>query len=65
MRTNLKKQIESKFKTQSEFAEALGVDKSTVSMWISGERTPSTNMLSKIYEVLDSEFDPLEILKNE
>lgn len=65
MRVNLKSQIDSMFKSQSEFADAIGVDKSLVSMWISGERTPSTQMMAKIYEVFGKEYDTLEILKCE
>jgi transcriptional regulator with XRE-family HTH domain len=37
------------------FAEQVGVDESTASLWLSGKRMPITTMIPKIAEVLGME----------
>lgn len=41
--------------TQRMFAEQVGADESTTSLWLSGKRMPSANAVPKIAEVLGME----------
>jgi transcriptional regulator with XRE-family HTH domain len=41
--------------TQRMFAEQVGVDESTASLWLSGKRMPITTMIPKIADVLGME----------
>lgn len=45
--------------SQSEMARLLRVNPSTISRWLKGERTPSLEMLDKIYELLGCTFTVL------
>ena len=63
-RIQLKKDRElSKYKSQSAFAEALGVSQSTVGNWEAGTREPSISMILKIANLLNVSVD--ELLCNE
>ena len=60
---NLVRQIrESKSMTMAEFAEAIGVAKSMVSMIESGDREPGQKTLAGLFQV--AEGDQLELLKD-
>lgn len=48
----LKEARKKKFRSQAEFAAAMGMSKIKISRWESGERTPSVEDLAKISEVL-------------
>jgi hypothetical protein len=44
--------------SKSDFADAVGVDKSTVGRWIDGSAKPRWDQFPKIYEVTDGEVTP-------
>jgi transcriptional regulator with XRE-family HTH domain len=44
---------------QSEFAQAVGVDHSVVSRWITGDRTPSPTMVQHLAQTLGVDEDAL------
>ena len=48
--------ISSKFDSQTAFADAIGVDRTTVSKYLSGDRMPGVEILRKMADVLGSEF---------
>lgn len=49
-------------KTLGEFAEYLGEKISTVSMWMSGDRSPDREKIEKIFELLGPEiYDALDL----
>ncbi len=59
-RIQLKKFREaSKYKSQSSFAEAIGVSQSTVGNWESGTREPSLKLIIKIAHTLNVSIDEL------
>lgn len=45
--------------TQESFAKKIGVDRSTVSKWESGEMLPRTDRLKKLSKLLDVTIDEL------
>ncbi len=56
---NIKRLRESKELTMKEFAEKLGVNRTTVSAWESGRVAPNNDMLIKICSVLSCDFNVL------
>lgn len=48
----LRELLESVLKSQSEFAQEMGVTRATVSRWVAGERTPSMAHVRKIIDIL-------------
>lgn len=56
---NLKNLRMSKKLTQKQLAERLGVERTTVSMWETGNSSPSLEILKKIAQVLDCSIDNL------
>lgn len=55
----IKQLRESKKYNQNDLAEALGVDRSAVAKWESGEVLPRTDKLPKLAEVLGCSIDEL------
>lgn len=56
---NLKNLRMSKKLTQKQLAERLGVERTTVSMWETGNSSPSLEILKKIAQVLECSIDEL------
>jgi len=56
---NLKALIQEEGITQREFADELGLDKSTISKYISGERIPSIFILINMAYLLDCGLEDL------
>ena len=54
---NLKKLRESKNITQAELAKMLGVDQRTISAWENKVCEPSFDILAKLCEIFDEDFD--------
>lgn len=53
---DFRQRISTKFDSQTAFAEAIGVDRTTVSKYLSGDRMPGVEILLKMAEVLGCEF---------
>jgi transcriptional regulator with XRE-family HTH domain len=49
---NIKERRKSKNMTQEELSQALGVKRSTIAMWESGENEPRLSMLVRLSQVL-------------
>ena len=56
---NLKSLRKQKGLSAAEFAEALGMSRSTISRWDSGERFPSIDVLWRIADFFDISLDEL------
>lgn len=48
----LRELLEAALKSQSEFAQEMGVTRATVSRWVAGERMPSMAHVRKIIDIL-------------
>lgn len=58
----IKKVRESKNMTQTELAYKLGISRTTISMWETGDSLPRADKLIKLAEILNCTVD--ELLKN-
>ena len=56
---NLKDVLDDCFMTQTELAEVTGLSKSTISLYIKGERMPTLKSILNIIYATDCEFDDL------
>lgn len=59
VQTRLRKAREAKFAKAADFARAMGVGRSTVSMWEHGTRTLSVTTAAKIARLLEQSMDSL------
>lgn len=57
--TNIKAIRESRHLTQEALARKLNVNRTTVTMWETGQNTPPTRLLLQIAEALDCSVDAL------
>lgn len=53
---DFRQRIASRFDSHTAFADAIGVDRTTVSKYLSGDRMPGVEMLRKMSDVLGCEF---------
>lgn len=57
--TLISKKIAERKQTQEEFAEEIGIDRSTLSYWMNGKRMPNPENLQKLADELDLDVDEL------